>query len=70
MAHPYADKNRGRERAKAFTKQSGGSVTAPAKEPLKIEPGPIEKLGVKTYRREVGRDPATKRFGPYPYGDK
>lgn len=34
------------------------------------EPGPIERLGVNTYKREVGRDPVTKKFGPYPYGDK
>lgn len=45
-------------------KQGGGSV-----QPLEIEPekGSLERLGTNTYRRELGRDPKTKKFGPHPY---
>jgi hypothetical protein len=59
----------GRETAKKRY-DTGGTV-----KPLEIQPqpeapkemGPIERLGVNTYRRELGRDPKTKRFGVNPY---
>lgn len=66
MSHPYKKygeskhgRSRGRERF-----LEGGTV-----EPQRIE-GPIEKLGVSTYRRELGRvqsGPNKGRFGVNPY---
>jgi hypothetical protein len=64
MAHPYAkfSQNKvGHDRAKAMVhRDMGGSIP-------KREPGPIEKAGVSTYKRELGRNSETGKFGVNPY---
>ena len=72
--NPKGEYKVGQRRAKEFVakKAEGGRMksplSAPAPEPIKIgAPGSIEELGAKTYFREVGRDPVSKRFGKYPY---
>ena len=45
----------------------GGSVPKGDVQPLEPSPGPIEKIGVSTYRRELGRDAKSGKFGVNPY---
>jgi len=73
VAHPFENfrqNKTSKRRAQKLTKgyESGGGVT-----PIRIEPAPlgsIERQGMNTYRRELGRESGSGRFGVNPYTRK